>query len=233
MYRHFVLSVMLFSVSSLARADVIFLFSMNTSSISGTAGSLDFQFNPGPLVSQATSLEILNVTTTGAFAGAPFLSGDVSGGPLPMVVTLDNLTPFNDYFQGFTFGSSLVFDIRFFGPAVNTPDGTSSSGSTFAFSMFSDAAGTMPTLTTDLTDGFAALANINLDGDISVTNFSIATTVTPVSVVPEPGSLALIATALALLVALWRRDRTTLTAEAPTVTKRTASSGRHMASFPS
>jgi hypothetical protein len=52
----------------------------------------------------------------------------------------------------------------------------------------------MPTLTTDLTDEFAAQANINLDGTIPVTNFSTETTVNPVSAVPELGTLALVGT---------------------------------------
>ena len=74
---------------------------------------------------------------------------------------------------GLAKAAALGSDIR--GPPVNTPGGKSSSRSTFAFSMFSDAAATKPALTTDLTDGFAALANINLDGTIAVTNFSTAT----------------------------------------------------------
>ena len=73
--------------------------------------------------------------------------------------------------------------------------------------MFSDAAGTVPVLTTDLADGLAALANISLDGSTSVTNFSTATTVTSVSAVPEPASLALIGSALAVLSAFpWRKQ---------------------------
>jgi hypothetical protein len=66
--------------------------------------------------------------------------------------------------------------------------------------MFSDAAGTVPTLTTDLTDGFAATINTNLDGTASVTNFSPQTTTsTPTSLtpVPEPGSLTLLGVAVA------------------------------------
>jgi hypothetical protein len=42
-----------------------------TSSISGTAGSLDFQFNPGPLVTQAASLQVLDFMTDGSLAGGP------------------------------------------------------------------------------------------------------------------------------------------------------------------
>ena len=106
MCRHIALSFALLCCSSLVRADATFEFSVDTSSVTGTSGSLDFQFNPGPLVSQAASLEILNLTTDGTFTAAPVLTGEVSGGPLPAPpVTFDNLAPFNDYFQGFTFDS--------------------------------------------------------------------------------------------------------------------------------
>ena len=75
------------------------------------------------------------------------------------------------------------------------------SGSTFAFSMFSDSAGTTPVLTNDTTDGFAFTIDVNLDGSTTVNNFSSQTTVVPaggvVGDVPEPGSFALLGVALA------------------------------------
>jgi hypothetical protein len=123
-------------------------------------------------------------------------------------VTFDNGTAFNDYFEGFTFDSSLMFDVRIYGPAVNSPDETSTSGSTFAFSMFSDAAGTIPTLTSDLSDGFAATIDVNLDGTTTVTNFSSQTSIgSPVSVVPEPSSLLLLGTEVALAACFLRKRR--------------------------
>src|SRR5215831_13817686 len=111
---------------------------VNTSSIAGTTGSLDFNFNPGPLSAQSASVQILNFTGDGTLGGNPSPIGDVDG-VLPAVLTFDNATAFNDYFQTFTFGATLSFDVSLFGPALSTPDGTSTSGSTFAFSMFSDA----------------------------------------------------------------------------------------------
>ncbi|MGD0872382.1 MAG: NF038129 family PEP-CTERM protein [Bryobacteraceae bacterium] len=174
-------------------------FSVNTSSISGTAGSLDFNFNPGPLVSQAASLQILSFASDGTLAGSPEAIGDVSGGPLPAALTFDNGTGFNDYFEGFTFGSTMTFIVSLYGPALTSPDGVSTSGSTYAFSMFSDAAGTIPTLTTDLTDGFAATVNVNLDGTTTVTNFSTQTTIGPVTATPEPNTYLLAGTIIALM----------------------------------
>jgi len=79
----------------------------------------------------------------GSLAGSPVLTGHADGA-LPATVTLDNRTAFNDYFEGFKFGSTLAFNVSLFGPALSAPDGVSTSGSTFAFSMFSEAAGTMP-----------------------------------------------------------------------------------------
>jgi len=181
---------------------------VDTSSISGTTGSLDFNFNPGPSVTQSASLQILNFTsaetlvTCAANVQGFCPTGDVSG-TLPGTLTFDNGTAFNDYFDGFTFGTTISFDVSFYGPALSAPDGVSTSSSTFAFSMFSDAAGTIPALTSDLLDGFAATIGVNLDGTTTVTNFSPDT---GVSAVPEPSSFVLIGTAMGAL--LWfRRSR--------------------------
>jgi hypothetical protein len=196
--------------ASSASADIVYDFTINTSFISGTAGSLDFNFNPGPLVTQPSSLQILSFMSDGTLGSCTsnvqtFCNmGDVTG-TLPGTLTFDNGTAFNDYFTGFTFGNSLSLNVRLFGPAINSPDGASTSGSAFAFSMFSDAAGTTPTLTSDLTDGFAATIDVNPDGTTTVANFSSETTIqAPVSAAPEPNSLALMGAVLGLIGGLTR-----------------------------
>jgi hypothetical protein len=193
-------ALVLFVASAAWAGPITYDVTVNTSSISGTAGSLDLNFNPGPLVTQAASLQILSFAGNGTLAGSPSLTGDVSGA-LPSTLTFDNGTGFNDYFEGFTFGSTLSFEVSLYGPALSSPDGVSTSGSTFAFSMFSDALGTIPTLTADTIDGFAATIDVNLDSSTTVTDFSTQTTVepvtSPVSAVPEPSSLALLGTMLA------------------------------------
>src|SRR5271166_2943225 len=189
--------------SAASAAPITYDVTVDTSSISGTAGSFDFEFNPGPLVTQAASLQILNFTSHGTLAGSPALTGDVSGA-LPGTVAFDNGTAFNDYFEGYTYGSTLSFQVSLFGPALSSPDGTSTSGSAFAFSMFSDAVGTMPVLTSDTTNGFAFTIDLNLDGTTTVTNSSAQTTITPATgppAVPEPGTLPLMAAGIGLWLA--------------------------------
>jgi len=183
------LVAMIAATASLARATpVIETVAVNTSSLAGTTGSLDFQFDPGPLVSQSAFAQILNFTTNGAVVPGATLTGDVSGS-LPGTLTFDNGTTFNDYFQDFTFGASLQFQVSLYGPALSAPDGASSSGSTFAFSLFSDLAGTIPALTTDTTDGFAYEVNVNLDGSTTVSDYLV-------SQMPEPGTLLLVGSLL-------------------------------------
>ena len=167
-------------------ADNVSVVTVDTSSVAGTAGFLDFTFDPGPFITQSGFATISAFSSDGTL-GAPTITGDVSG-TLPPSITLNNDTPFNDYFTAFTFGNSLNFTLGLGGPAVDSPDGTSTSGSTFAFSMFSSDEST-PLLTADSLDGFAFEVDVNLDGTAKLTNFSDATSIAGgVSSVPEPAS---------------------------------------------
>lgn len=186
-------------------AAVLIPVTVNTSSISGTIGSIDLQFNPGPLVTQSASLMILSFASNGTLDGGPVPTGDVSG-TLPSTLAFSNAAGFNDYFQEFTFSSRLSFTVALSGPAVFFPDGTSTSGSEFAFSMFSNAAGSIPTLTTDTIDGFAVTMDVGLDGTITTTNFSLQTTVGAQTIVPEPDSFVFLLIATPL-IGLLRRNR--------------------------
>jgi hypothetical protein len=208
--------LLLCSASIASAAPITYDATVDTSSVSGMAGALDFQFNPGPLVTQAASLQILNFASNGALAANPALTGDVAG-TLPGTLTFNNSTAFNDYFTGFTYGSALSFEARLDGPALSSPDGVSASGSTFAFSMFSDAAGTIPALTTNAA-GFAFTIDVNLDGTTSLTNYSSQTTVVPItSAIPEPSTLALLGVGVIGLGIM--RRRATQTRRQPCVSR--------------
>jgi hypothetical protein len=156
---------------------VTYNVTINTASILGTAGSLDFSFSPGPLVTQSASLQVINFTSDGKPAGdCPCGTGDV-GGQLPTTLTFDNGAGFNDYFDDFIFGKTISFQLSLYGPAVSSPNGVSSSGSILAFSMFFDQAGSFPVLTSDTANGSAFTVSVNLDGTTTVSNFSPETSI--------------------------------------------------------
>jgi len=123
----------------------------------------------------------------------------VSGGPVPSILTISNTDADNEDFEDFTFGSSIFIELSFSGPAVTAPNGTATSPTTFYFSTFSDAAGTIPVLTSN---------SLGIDAEVTVNpNGSLSTSATTpnANFVPEPSSAWLVSGAfLALGFAVWK-----------------------------
>ncbi len=210
----FIVLLLLLLYAVPATADVIYFVTVDTTAIGGTAGNIDFQFNPGG-VSQSAFVSISSFSSVGGtLTGAPLTVGDVSG-TLPGTVTINNTAALNDYFQPFTFGMSFQFQLLFGGPAITSPDGTSTSGSAFGLSLF-NSAGDATFLTTN-PDGFAGVGDVGLDGKVTTTVFpSNANGGPPVvtfstSVVPEPSTFSFICPfflAIAGAIALHRKSNT-------------------------
>ncbi len=203
--KHLLLSsLLLFAVRAQA-SPVTYGIAVDTTMLAGSTGSLDFNFEPGPFAAQPATVQIRGFGGDGVPVGSALITGDASGS-LPGTVQLNNSTGFNDFFQTFKFGSTLSFAIALSGPALTPPAGTLS-GSTFAFSVFSDAQGETPALTTDTLDGYALMVDINPNGSTSLVNYATSATVsTPMSTTPEPPSALLVTGPMLLLLILgWRR----------------------------
>jgi hypothetical protein len=200
---------LLLTLSLTARAGFTsFNVAVDTSSLNGQMGYLDFQFNPGGAGALAAAATVSTFATDGALQpGAPLnsISGDVSGA-LPGTLTLGNSTAFNDYFEGVTYGNHVNFELTLSGPAIGN---SGTVGSSFAFSLY-DSTGSMPLLTTD-PFGSVLTVNANADGTTSVETFPQSpnnpTPVATASAVPEPSSLVLAAMVLPVGVMTWRRMR--------------------------
>jgi len=167
MIKLLVIAAIMFAATS-AFADYSYNFDVNTSSVSGQSGYLELQFNPGTN-SGVASATISIFISDGTLVGAPQLTGDVSGA-LPATVTINNTTGWNDYYQAVTFGSSEQFALNLSGSA----------GNTFALSFYG-ADGATPVLTSDMTNGFATLIDMNANGAVITNNSSqVAVAATPI-----------------------------------------------------
>jgi hypothetical protein len=179
------LTVLALALAAPAAAQVTYLVTVDTSSVNGTTGFLDFQFNPANNLSQLASAQIVNFTAgAGAVTGVPSTTGNVAGA-LAAPVTFQNTTALNEYFQGITFGNQITFQLVLSGPAITAPNG-GPFGTSFFLSFFDAAQNTI--LTNDPT-GVAGevdipgngvpvtIANPNAVGGPSVVTFSLLGTI--------------------------------------------------------
>ena len=195
-------------VPGTARGDVTYMVTVDTSALpAGTQGYLDFQFNAGgsdaqPATAladdfQATEMHFGALTTYGAASGTMALPN----GPIALTNTFAD----NEALQSVTFatGSSISFDVTLDGPAVDAPDGLSTAGTSFTFGLLDlsfnpllPASGPVdPLIELDITPLTGVVVGLN----------DAPTVVTLGSSVPEPNSLGLMTTGLALVALVVRR----------------------------
>jgi hypothetical protein len=206
-----------------------FQITVNTASVSGTTGYVDFQLDPGSLGAAGVTASIIefsgatlstNTTTTGTVTGTNlyYIAGDVFTSPAssPILIspfntlTLMNEDSSNELTQALTFGTSASFDLTLSGPGVSLlGNAGSTSGTAFLLDFLNDAQ-TAYTLTNDTTgstaSGWADLINVSNTGVVTATpaqgGFSQMVIITP-----EPSSmqLSLIGIGLLLLAISVRR----------------------------
>ena len=201
--------IALLAVSALLADPAEYTFTLNTASIAGTTGSLDFALNPGAGSDQSLTALVSGFLSDGSYGGSQSTTGDVTGGPVISgnPLTLKSTFADNDDLETFTYGNTLSFNFDLSGPALSAPDGLATSPYEFIFSTYSDAAGTVPVLTSD-PNGISGSITISPEAVVDAGTIS-----SELSVVasPEPSMLWLLGGALALFAGVrhkkLRRDR--------------------------
>ena len=173
-----------------ARADSWYEFSVDTSSIAGKSGYMDFQFNPGATSSDGSAV-VTNFSSNASNFGIPVITGDAAGA-LPGTVTINSTYgQWNDYFQSLNFGTTISFLLELSG----------GSGNTFGLSFYSTD-GATPLLTSDSPNNCATTIDLNSASPPTVTDFS--SNLVKTSPVPIPAPFWLIGSGLAGLIGLRR-----------------------------
>lgn len=163
---------------------------VDTSTLSGQSGWLDFQFNPADAFAPAASATIMSFSSTGLMQPMPLVSGDVSGS-LDGTLTLGNGQDFNGWLQGFTFGTVISFRVDINVPTPNA----SGSGSAFSLSLYDSS---YNSLLADPNWGASLVINASDSGMMNVLAQAPSVSLSA-SPVPEPDMAASLLAGLGLV----------------------------------
>ena len=115
------------AIASPAKAGLLYSISLDTMSLTGITGYVEFQFNPGPPSTDPATAIISDFSSDGTLTTPAGDIGDVTGA-FPNPVQINNTDAVNDHAEGFTFGS--FFDV-FVELEIPNISGTATSGSSF------------------------------------------------------------------------------------------------------
>jgi hypothetical protein len=200
--------VLAFLAPSAARAGSVFVFSTDTSSLSGSSGYIDLQYNAnaGAGASTATITDFLTNGSLGS-AATILLTGDASGDLASTVTILNGAldsSGYNDYNEAITFGTYTSFQVTLSDPVGGTAN------SAFLVSYYASDDST-PVLSTD-PSGASALLTVEPSGTVLVQTYQASggSQDTTLGSAPEPSSPLTLLAGLVLLAICaapvrWRR----------------------------
>ncbi len=210
-----------------AEASATYLFHINTGSLSGTSGFLEFQLgNSGITPFQEATATITNFQAGGGTLANidPYSSTDLFGTPdvlgtvfgtLPATLVLDDngASPVADYLHPFTFGNSISFLLTLGGPAVDAPEcpGPAGACALHSFGVGILDAGENYQFVADPLGGAFLVGGLDVSGNGTVTPYfnpapgGAASALSITTPVPEPAAWSLMLAGLAVLALAFRR----------------------------
>ena len=181
-----------------------YVVTINTQSISGTAGFIDLTLAAGD---DALSIAISSFSPTGILGAVDGTSFGDFAGDLTSGNTL-TIGPGNtDYLRAVTFGASIQFMLSLSGPAVSSPNPAAFTGNTFRFFVFDTSFAPLLTVGSgpDPEGYLFAIDVAAKTGATDITPFGARGILDITAAVPEPMTLLLSGAGLAALFALRKR----------------------------
>ncbi|MCC6263985.1 MAG: NF038129 family PEP-CTERM protein [Bryobacterales bacterium] len=211
--RHTLLVLLLLAGALGASAATVFNVSIDTASLAGTSGNLNFQVE-APAGADPLSIALSDFNFDGAldpldsdlcFGDTPCpISGQIGVDPTVSFGNDPGQPPvFIDYLQPVVFGNLLSFRLVFAGMALDNPTSPSPGATEFRVLLLDTAF--QPLLSSDPANG-SIVSFLTDDGRVTAENFSAAGEA-DVSDVPEPGGAALVLLGFGLLLVKGRAFR--------------------------